>query len=361
MRICSIIVLAAIGLAAPADAEADVRIKDITSLEGVRSNNLTGIGLVIGLQGTGGRGSATSDVVQNMLRRFNLNGLNLKTNSVSLVAVTADLPIFAKPGSRIDVTVSCIDDAKSLQGGTLLLTPLIGIDDKVYALASGAVSIGGFVFGGQAATAQKNHPTVGRIPVGAVVEEAVKPNYIHAGCIRFLLFNDDFETAHRIADAINHVVPNSAIAIDGGTVKVALPPRALHNPSQFIGLVGSLRVTPDTRARVIINERTGTVVVGENVRIAAVSLAHANLAVITGENPQVSQPAPFSDGETTVVPRTDIDVIEENSALRTLNEPVTVGDLARALNALGVTPRDLSSIFQSLKSNGALHAELILQ
>ncbi len=358
----SITVALLLGLAVAPSARAQVRIKDIVDVEGVRANQLFGLGLVVGLDGTGGQSDFTRQLAVEMLRRLNfvtdISAFDSKT--VAAVMVTADLPPFATEGTRIDVTVSAIDDTKSLQGGILLLTPLRGADGEVYAVAQGPLSVGGFVISGQAATAQKNHPTVGRIPNGAIVERTVPASFVHRGFIRLLLRTPDPATAHAMARAINQKFPKTAVALDPATVQVTVPNDALDDPVGFLSAIGELRVNPDVPARVVINERTGTIVAGQNVAISAVAVAHANLAIVTSETPEVSQPAPFGQGDTVVVPRTQVDVTEEGGVLRALGPAVTVGDLARALNALGVTPRDIIAIFQALKEAGALHAELII-
>jgi flagellar P-ring protein precursor FlgI len=228
-------------------------------------------------------------------------------------------------------------------------------------MGSGPVSIGGFSFSGDAASVQKNHPTTGRIPNGGVVEECVPTDFGRRDTIRLLLGSADFETASRVREAINQAIPSSAHAQDAGTVEIRVPNEFRDDLPGFIGMLGNLRINPDVNARVVINERTGTIVVGEYVRLSRVAITHANLSVITGETPEVSQPLPFSRGRTEVVPRTQLDVVEESKPVHVVDEPVTVGDLAQALNALGVTPRDLSAIFQQLKSSGALHAELIFE
>ena len=351
-------------------AGADVRIKDITTIQGDRVNKLVGMGLVTGLDGTGGKSPITRQFAQNMLQRFGIRAdprlraiirtdTQEKTDNLSVVTVTAELPPFAKRGSRIDVTVSAFDDADSLQGGTLIMTPMVGVDDQVYAMASGPVSIGGFSFSGDAASVQKNHPTAGRIVNGAIVEEDIPIHFAKSGCVQFLLQNPDLETARRIAAAINAEFPGSARTLDPGTVQVQGPTTS-DDVQGFLGAIGLLRIEPDVKARVVINERTGTVVVGANVRIATVAVTHSNITVSTSETPIVSQPEPFSrrGARTEVVPRTEIVATEESSSVHVLDDPVTVGDLARALNGLGVTPRDLSAIFQNLKASGALHAEL---
>lgn len=365
----TILISFALLLLAASTAMADVRIKDITQVSGVRKNKLTGIGLVVGLNGTGGKSPITRQYVANLLERFGQRNdpfvrerlrtdTQLRTDNASVVVVTAELPIFARPGSRIDVTVAAFDDAKSLQGGELLSTTLKGVDGEVYALAAGPVILGGFSASGDAASVQQNHPTAGRVPNGAIVEETVP--YDFAGCESFqlLLHQADFETAKRIVDAVNVAFPETAAAEDAGTVRLLVPPDAQANPVGFLGTVGQLRITPDVAARVVINERTGTVIIGQDVKISKAAITHANLTVITAESPQVSQPAPFSDGETTVVPRTEINVLEDRKPVTVFEETATVGELAQALNALGATPRDLSSIFQQLKEAGALHAEL---
>ncbi|MFV0445131.1 MAG: flagellar basal body P-ring protein FlgI [Planctomycetaceae bacterium] len=348
---------------------ADVRIKDITDVGGVRSNQLTGMGLVVGLNGTGGKSASTRKFAINLLQRFgqrtdpNLralldNNTQIKTASMSVVVVTAELPAFARAGSRLDVTVSTFDDATSLMGGVLIMTPLLGADGEAYAVASGPVSTGGFSFEGQAASVQQNHPTTGRVPNGAIVELETPTPLGQCGRLTLQLKQPDFETARRITESINQQLPAAARAVDAAVVEVHVPLNYQPDLPGLIGVLGGLTVQPDVPARVVVNERTGTVIIGEQVRLSRVLITHANLAIITGEQPQVSQPAPFSQGETTVVPRTDIEVREGESRVNVVDEFVTVGDLAQALNALGVSPRDLSSIFQQLKESGALHAEL---
>lgn len=357
--------------AAPARAGGTlVRIKDITTVEGDRINQLTGIGLVTGLNGTGGRSPVTRQFALNLLQHFgqrfdpllraNLrNDAKDRTDNLSVVTVTADLPPGKRRGEQIDVVVAAFDDAKSLQGGTLILTPLFAVNGEVYAVAAGPLTVGGFSFDADAASVQKNHPTTGRIPNGATVELETCSTVGADGRVRLLLRQPDYETARRIALAINAEHPGAAMQRGAAAVELLVPPPFQQEIDAFIGLVGELRVAPDVKAIVVINERTGTVVIGENVKLSRVLITHANLAIMTSETPEVSQPLPFSDGETTVVPRSQVDVVEEGGMPVTLiDEQATVGDLARALNALGVTPRDLSSIFQMLKESGALHAEL---
>lgn len=366
----TLVALLIAGLAGTQASAAEIRIKDITTIQGVRINKLTGFGLVTGLNGTGGKSPITRQFAQNILQRFGIRSdgnqrlgvrddARQKTDNLSVVTVTAEVPPFAKRGSRIDVTVSAFDDASSLQGGTLVLTPLFGLDNEVYAIGSGAISIGGFSFNGDAARITKNHPTVGRIPNGAIIEEEIETSVGEDGRVRLLLHQADYETASRTAAVIRARGQVDAFVIDAGTIELKLSPKQQLNMAATIGQVRNLKVRPDNKARVVINERTGTVIIGENVRLATVAITHANLAVINTENPQVSQPNPFNQsGETTVTPQTTIDVVEENAPINVFDESATVGDVAAALNALGVAPRDLSSIFQQLKESGALHAEL---
>jgi len=346
-----------------------VRVKDIAEIEGVRSNQLYGVGLVVGLNGTGGTSMFTQQVAVDMLQKLDITSTIFretrrdnvfKSKNISVVTVTAELPPFARKGSRIDVTVSVLDDATSLVGGVLLLTPLRGADGRVYAVAQGPVSVGGFSYSGQAANAQKNHPTTGRIPGGAVVELEALGHMVSDGYIRLLLKNPDFATARAVAAAINGRYPKIAQALDPGTIALELPSDFANDPVGFLSEITSLEVQPDYPATVVINERTGTIVAGEHVQLSTVAIAHGNLAIVTSETPEVSQPAPFSEGQTRVVPRTELSVTEEGAHIQVLPQAVTVADLARALNALGVTPRDLIAIFQALERAGALHAKLII-
>jgi len=355
---------------AGAQAADGVRIKDITSIQNVRINKLVGIGLVTGLNRTGGRNPVTRQFAQNFLQRMGLRAdaalrqavrddTKERTDNLSVVTVTAEFPAFAKRGSRIDVTVSAFDDASSLQGGTLINTPLLGLDNEVYAIASGPVSIGGFSFRGNAASITKNHPTVGRIPNGGSVEQEIRMPIGEDGRIRLLLDDADYETAGRIAEAIRLQGSTESHVIDPGTVEVVLSFEQQLRMATTIGRLRNLVIIPDTKARVVINERTGTIVIGSNVRISNVGINHGNLVVINTETPEAALPNPFAGGGAPVVlPRTDQQVVEEESPINVIPPQTTVGDVAAALNALGVTPRDLSAIFQQLKTSGALHAEL---
>jgi flagellar P-ring protein precursor FlgI len=363
----SIVVVCILALVAPAQAGA--RIKDITDLEGARDNQLYGFGLVVGLNGTGARSRFTQQVAVDMMKRLcvvskiafqQLTDNTFVSPNISAVMVTAEIGPFARIGSRLDVTVSILDDATSLQGGTLLFTPLHGADGVVYAVAQGPLSVGGFVFGGAAASAQKNYVSVARIPGGALVEHEARGEVMCKGRVHLLLKNADYATARSVAAAINQWMPGHALPLDAGTIEVVVPPEARSHTVSFLSDLGNLDVLTDTPARVVINERTGTVVAGENVKIATVAIAHGNLAIVTREAPQVSQPNGFSQGRTVVVPRTQIGVTEQPAQLYIAPQTVTVADLARALNALGVSPRDLISIFQAIKQAGALQAELVI-
>ncbi len=357
-------------LLAATPAFAQVRIKDVTEIDGARSNPLYGFGLVVGLDGTGSRSAFTQQIAVDLLQKQNVttsifsaapSDAVIRSTSISAVMVTAELGPFHRKGSKVDVTVSALDDAKSLQGGTLIMTPLRGADGATYVVSQGPVSIGGFSVSGQGAGAgaQKNHLNVGRIANGGMVEKEALGEVFCRGKTRLLLKSPDFNTARLMAKAVNEKYPGYAQAIDGGAVGIALPPERATNPVAFITEVGLLEVTPDIPARVVINERTGTVVAGENVTINATAIAHGNLYLFASEPAVVSQPAPFSRGTTTVVTRPQIGAVEQRPQLNIVPKTTTVGELARALNALGVSPRDLISIFQALKQAGALHAEIV--
>ena len=345
------------------DARA-VRIKDIADIKGVRQNQLVGYGLIVGLEGTGdGKKSVfTNRAISNMLEKMGMpvSPDEIKTKNIASVMVTAELPPFAKAGSRIDVIVSSIGDAKALQGGTLVLTPLKGVDDRVYAMAQGSVSTGGFTIAGNAAAVQKNFPTVGRIPGGAMIEREVPFDFSQKDSLTLMLRNPDFTTCARVAEAINTRLPGaSADPRDPGTIHVKVSDRYSGDIVRFATIIEGLEVHPDTAAKVVINERTGTVVMGQDVRISTVAVAHGNLSIQISEGAEVSQPEAFSRrGRTAVVPETDIAVDEGNSQLMLMNAGATIGEVVRALNALGVSPRDLIAILQAIKAAGALQAQL---
>ncbi len=340
------------------------RIKDIAFIEGVRKNYLVGYGLVVGLNGTGDKtGSVqTTTSVANMLKRLGitLDPKRLRLKNTAAVMVTAELPPFVSPGTRIDVLVSSIGDAKSLQGGTLVATPLKGPDGKVYAVAQGPISIGGFLAGGKSAKVAKNHQTAGRIPNGAIVERRVPLNLAQAGQLSLILKEPDFTTAKRIEDSINKSFGMPvAQALSSGTVRLSLPEGFIAKPVEFIASIERLSVETDTPSKVVINEKTGTIVMGENVSISTVAISHGDITVEISTQYLISQPTPFSEGGQTVVqPQEDVTVEEEKARLVLLPESVTLGDVVRMLNLVGVTPRDLIAILQAIKAAGALKAEL---
>jgi len=352
-------------------AGATSRIKDVADFEGVRENQLVGYGLVVGLDGTGDdvkkKSPFTRESLIGMLERLgvkvNRDNTDLETKNLAAVMVTASLPAFARQGGEIDVTVASMGDATSLQGGTLLATPLIGADGEVYAVAQGQITIGGFKATGAAETVVRGVPTSGRIVRGAIVEREVAFELAQLPTVKLSLRNPDFTTAQRISDAINAAVgAGTALPLDSGTVQL--------NSGQYPGgaaalitEVEQLPVEPDQQARVVIDENTGVIVMGENVRISKVAIAQGNLTIRVTETPQVSQPSPFSStGVTTVVPRTDIQVQEDrNRKLAVLPTNLTLEQLVTGINSLGVGPRDLISILQSIKAAGALQADIVTQ
>jgi len=345
-----------------------VRIKDLTMIAGARDNQLVGYGLVSGLAGDGDKNPAyTVQTLANMLLRFgvNLPASTIQAKNVAVVLVTADIPAFMKPGARLDVTVSSMGDAQSLQGGVLLQTPLLGADGKVYAVAQGPVSIGGFsagVGGGGGATVQKNHPTTGQIVSGALVEREIPATIVRNNFIELLLREPDFTSAARLSEAINEKFAGCATALDSTSVRVKIPEGLEESSVEFIAHLEAIEVTPDTPARIIINERTGTIVATSRIKISNCAVSHGNLTISIASTLDVSQPSPFSQtGETAVTPRTDTKVNESKAALIALPELPTVEKVAEALNALGVTPRDMMAIFQTMKQAGALQAELIIR
>ena len=341
-----------------------VRIKDVSDIKGVRENQLVGYGLVVGLDGTGDSKKAQFTILSmaSMLEKMGvtIDPKHIKNvDNVAAVMITTDLPAFARAGSRIDVLVSSMGDAENLQGGTLLLTPLRAADGNIYAVAQGPISTGGFSAGGSGAKVQKNFPTVGRVVGGALVEREVPSNLNQKQTITLTLHSPDFTTASRVAEAINAALNSHfARAPDPGTIHVKVPEKYMGNIVPLVTLIEGLGVTPDVVAKVVINERTGTVVMGSGVRISTIAIAHGNLSIQIKESADVSQPLPFSEGETVVVPNTNISVEEGNSRLVLVESGVSIGEVVKALNALGVSPRDLISIFQAIKAAGALQAKL---
>ena len=342
------------------------RIKDIADIKGVRQNQLVGYGLVVGLKGTGDSDDALF-TIQSLASLLEKMGVTVQPDdiadveNVAAVMVTTDLPAFANQGSRIDVLVSSIGDAENLQGGTLLFTPLKGADGSVYAVAQGPVSTGGFAVSGNSGDeVQKNFPTVGRVVGGALVEKEIHSNFNQKDSLTLALHEPDFTTASRVAQAINRAFYSQlAQTENAGSIQVSVPENYLGNTVQFVTLIESLGVTPDMVSKVVVNERTGTVIMGENVRISTIAIAHGNLSIQIDESQNVSQPLPFSRGGRTVVtPESDIVVQEGKNPIFLVESGVSIGELVKALNALGVSPRDLIAIFQALKAAGALQAEL---
>ena len=344
------------------------RVKDLVMVAGARDNQLVGFGLVAGLVGDGDKNPIyTVQSVANMLQRFGVTvpATTLQAKNVAAVMVTADIPAFLKPGARLDVHVSSMGDAKTLQGGVLLQTPLIGADGKVYAVAQGPMSIGGFNAGsggGGGASVQKNHPTVAQIIGGALVEREIPATIVHENHLELLLREPDFTSAARLAESINARFTNSCLAIDATTVRVKVPDGWEGLPVDFIARLEAIEVTPDTPARIVINERTGTIVANARIRISSCAVSHGNLTINIASSLDVSQPNPLSNtGTTLVTPRTETTVTEHKAALVTLPDLPTVEKVAASLNALGVTPRDIMAILQAMKQAGALQAELVIR
>lgn len=365
-----LILLAACGccvllfLASTPTAAYGARLKDIAQVEGVRGNQLYGYGIVVGLNGSGdGKGiDFTRKGISNLLERMGIrvNAKEVQVKNVASVLVTGTLPPFARPGMKIDVTLSSLGDAKSLVGGTLLFTTLKGADGNTYAVGQGPVSVGGFVVSGGGDSAQKNHPTVGTISEGATIERAIPFDLFQSRRVRIVLREADFTTMTRVVAAINRVLPQpNAVAVDAGSVEVPLVGESLRDPISTVARLEQLDVTQDTGAKVIVNERSGTIVMGEHVRLSRVALAHGNLSIAIRSETQVSQPGPLSEqGQTAIVTNSDVNVSEDIPNLGVIGGEVTLGELVQGLNSLGATPRDLISIFTALKRAGALHAEL---
>jgi flagellar P-ring protein precursor FlgI len=363
-RLQRLLAAAMILLAATTPLQA-ARIKDIAAFRGVRSNQLVGYGLVVGLAGTGDSDDAifTLQSMSSMLEKMGVtvNPDEIKIKNVAAVMVTAELPPFSRSGSRLDALVNSIGDAKTLGGGTLLMTPLKAADGQVYAVAQGPVATGGFLIGsGSGDKVAKNFPTVGRVVQGVSVEREIPFDLNQKDSLTLALNKPDFTTATRVAQVINAgMMEKVAYTQDSGTIHVSVPAGFAGNIVALIATVEGLSVTPDQVSRVVINERTGTVIMGENVRIATVAIAHGNLSVEIKQNFDVSQPMPFSNrGQTVVTPNAQTMVKEGRAPLQVLETGVSIGQVVRALNALGVTPRDLISILQALKAAGALQADL---
>ncbi len=343
---------------------APARIKDIVDVEGIRDNQLVGYGLVVGLNGTGdglNNSPFTRQSLVAMLERMGVNtrGENLRTANVAAVMVTANLPAFSTQGSRIDVSVSALGDSTSLQGGTLLVTPLLGADGEVYAIAQGPVVINGFMAQGDAATVVSGVPTTGTISSGALIEREINFSLGAQHSLRLSLKNPDLTTSRRIALAVNNLIGLPvAIPADPATVRLTLPHNFNGNIVDLLTDIEQLVVQTDQAARIVINENSGIIVIGNDVRVSTVAIAHSNLTITVSENPTIVQPEPFSFGETAVEPRTQIDVMADETQLAIVPESISLQQLVDGLNTLGISPRDLIAILQAIKASGALQAEI---
>jgi flagellar P-ring protein precursor FlgI len=349
----------------PIQAFAFSRLKDLVDIEGVRDNMLVGYGLVVGLNGSGDslrNAPFTQQALTTMLERLGVNtrGEQMQTKNVAAVMVTSNLPAFAAQGTRIDVSVSALGDAKSLQGGTLLVTPLFGADGQIYALAQGPVVIGGFEATGSSASVTRGVPTAGRISNGALVERETGFKLAGETSLRLSLHNPDLTTAMRISDSINHYLgTNVATTNDPASVQVSVPPGYTNGVVGLLNDVGQLRVEPDQPAKVVIDEQSGVIVMGSDVRVSTVAIAQGNLTIRVTETPEVSQPAPFSKGQTVTTSRTSIQVDDsKGNKLAVLRDGVSLHQLVDGLNALGIGPRDIISILQAIKAAGALQADI---
>ncbi|MBI4911408.1 MAG: flagellar basal body P-ring protein FlgI [Acidobacteria bacterium] len=364
MRLAAIL-LGAVALlgAGPGEPKVEGRLKEIARLQGVRGNQLLGYGVVVGLDGTGDKDQTrfTVQSLTNLLARqgITIDSATVKVKNVAAVMVTAELPAFAKPGQRIDVTVSSTGDAKSLAGGTLLMTPLAGPDSLVYAVAQGPLLVGGFSAASGGASVTKNHPTVGRIPEGALVERGIPSAFGERPTLRYSLSEDDFTTSIRVMHAINEELGEKAArAVDPRTVEVTVPAAYTANVVELAARLENLPVQMQPKARVVVNEKTGTIIMGSDVRVGPVSIVQGGLSILVTSLPAVSQPAPLSRGKTVAGEKKEITAAEEKPKSLSVESGVSVGKLAEMLNALGVTPRDLVAILQAIKDAGALNAEL---
>ena len=341
------------------------RLKDMTSIAGIRTNQLVGYGLVVGLDGTGDKTVFTTQSLKSMLQQLGVTippGVNPKSKNVAAVSIHAELPPFAKPGQYIDVTVSSIGEAKSLRGGTLLMSPLKGADGRVYAISQGNVIVGGFgAQGSDGSSITVNIPSVGRIPAGATVERVVQTPFGNGNSIVLNLNSADFTTANRVVESINKSFgAGTAMAMDGASIKV-LAPSALSDRVAFVSELENLVVVPaEAAARIIVNSRTGTIVIGKHVKVMPAAVTHGSLMVTITSKPKVSQPSALSGGETVVVPATDITVKQENNRMFLFDPGTSLDDIVRAINQVGAAPGDLIAILEALKEAGALKANLIV-
>ncbi len=361
-----IILLLLTGMLASTSVSAE-RLKDIASIAGVRSNQLVGYGLVVGLDGTGDQTTQAPFTIQSlksMLSKFGITmppGVRPQLKNVAAVSLHAELPAFAKPGQTLDVTVSSIANSKSLRGGTLLMAPLKGVDGKVYAIAQGNVVVGGFGVSGDGSSITVNVPSVGRIANGATVERSVQSSFTQGNSVVLNLHQADFTTANRVAQEINKRIGDAtAQAIDAASVKVNAP----RDPAQrvaFMSLLETFEITPgEAPAKIVVNSRTGTIIIGQHVRVMPAAITHGSLTVTIAARPEVSQPAPLSGGQTVVVPRTDIAVSEDTKPMFLFDPGVSLNDIVQAINDVGATPSDLIAILEALKESGALRANLMI-
>ena len=368
MRILGMLIATVLVLVAPAVQSNPIRIKDLVEFDGVRANDLVGYGLVVGLNGTGDglRNSPfTEDILSNVLERLGVNvtGEQFRPKNVAAVLVTASLPPFARAGSPIDVTVSAIGDASSLLGGTLIMTPLNAADGDIYAVAQGTIIAGGAAAAGDGAAVIQGVPTAGVIPSGATIEREVQFDFGGLTTVRLALRTPDFTTAGRIEQAINQSFERAvAVMLDAGTVELDIAATRMQSPAHALGRVENILVEPERRARVVVDQRSGTIVMGEDVRISRVAVSQGNLTLRIQEAPLVAQPNPFAPGDTVVVPRTEAAIIEEPGiGLAEVRGGTSLSEVVAGLNALGVAPRDMIDILKSIKAAGALHAEFIVR
>lgn len=362
MRLAAIFLVSLALLGAP-DKKVEAKLRDVARLQGVRGNQLLGYGVVVGLDGTGDKDQTkfTVQSLTNLLARqgISITAASVKVKNVAAVIVTAELPAFSKAGQKMDVTVSSTGDAKSLAGGTLLMTPLQGPDNQVYAVAQGPVLVGGFSASAGGASVTKNHPTAGRIPDGAMVEREILGNFNDRPHLRYSLQEEDFTTAIRVVHTINEELGESlARALDSRTVEVAIPKEFQGRAVELVARLENLNVQLQPRARIVVNEKTGTVILGSDVKVGAVSIVQGGLSIVVSSTPVVSQPKPLSQGKTVTAEKKDVSVVEEKPKTLSIEPGVSVGKLAEMLNSLGVTPRDMVAILQAIKDAGALNAEL---
>ena len=362
MRIAAIL-LAGLALFGAPDKKVEAKLRDVARLQGVRGNQLLGYGVVVGLDGSGDK-DQTKFTVQSLTNLLARQGISVspsavKVKNVAAVIVTAELPAFSKTGQKMDVTVSSTGDAKSLAGGTLLMTALSGPDNQVYAVAQGPVLVGGFSASAGGASVTKNHPTAGRIPDGALVEREIPGNFNDRPNLRYSLQEEDFTTAIRVAHSINEELGEQAArALDSRTVEVLTPKEFQGRAVELVARLENLSVQLNPKARVVVNEKTGTVILGSDVKSGAVSIIQGGLSIVVSSTPVVSQPKPFSQGKTVTAEKKEITAVEDKSKTLSIEPGVSVGKLAEMLNSLGVTPRDMVAILQAIKDAGALNAEL---